>query len=110
MSKIQEAAKAAFANHPGTDEVYVTEDGNAFLPEVKNLALDHARRSNLPAPVLVKRDEVKEEKEVKEAVPTEPKEAEEAEPDYVEEAAPEEAEEAAPEEEVAKPKAKKKGK
>ncbi len=109
MSKIQEAAKAAFANHPSTDEVYVTEDGNAFLPEVKNLAIDHARRSNLPAPVLVQRAGVKEEevKEVTEDVPTEP---EEVAPEEPEEVAPEEPEEVAPEEEAAKPKAKKKGK
>lgn len=55
MSKIQEAAKAAFKAHPGVDEVYVTEDGNAFFAEVHNLAVDHARRNGLPAPVLVER-------------------------------------------------------
>lgn len=74
MSKIQEAAKAAFNAHPGVDEVYVTEDGNAFFAEVHNLAVDHARRNGLPAPVLVRREvkevkEVKEEEEEKEVVP-----------------------------------------
>ncbi len=55
MNKVQLAAAAAFENHPSVDQVYVTEDGNAFLPEVKNLAIDHARRCNLPAPLLVSR-------------------------------------------------------
>lgn len=94
MSKITDAAKAAFEADPTLGEVYVTEDGNAFRVEVQNLAIDHARRSGLPAPVLVQRD--------KEGTPEEKAAPEKAAP---EEAVPEEA---APEE--AAPKGKKKGK
>lgn len=52
------AAAAVFAQFEATKELYVTEDGNAFMPHVKNLADNHARTSRLPAPVLVKRSEV----------------------------------------------------
>ena len=53
--RIAQAAAAVFANITDLDQVYVTEDGNAFMPHVKNLAENHARTSRLPAPVLVSR-------------------------------------------------------
>lgn len=56
--RIAVAAAAVFANIQDLEQVYVTEDGNAFMPHVKNLAENHARTSRLPAPVLVSRGEV----------------------------------------------------
>lgn len=56
--RIAQAAAAVFANIADIDKVYVTEDGNAFMPHVKNLAEHHARTTRLPAPVLVSRGEV----------------------------------------------------
>ncbi|MBS1940306.1 MAG: hypothetical protein JST38_05460 [Bacteroidetes bacterium] len=89
--QMEQAAKDVLAANPLAEAVYVTEDGNAFLPEVKNLAENHAYMNRLPAPVEVKRADGK---KVKPEEGSEP-------------AAPEEAAEAAPEE-AAKPKGKKK--
>ncbi|MBS1940879.1 MAG: hypothetical protein JST38_08385 [Bacteroidetes bacterium] len=89
--QMERAAKEVLAANPQAEAVYVTEDGNAFLPEVQNLADNHAYMHRLPAPVKVLRSEVK---KVKPENGSEP-------------AVPEEAAEAAPEE-AAKPKGKKK--
>lgn len=51
------AAAACFAQHKAIQELYVTEDGNAFMPHVQGLAVNHARMNRLPEPVLVKRDD-----------------------------------------------------
>lgn len=59
LSKIiRMAAAAVFASHPDATELYVTEDGNAWLPEVKGLAHTHAASQKLPAPVCVQRSEL----------------------------------------------------
>jgi hypothetical protein len=52
------AAAAVFATNPVADEVFVCEDGNAFLPHAKQLAFAHARSAKLPDPVSVRRDQI----------------------------------------------------
>lgn len=58
---IATAAAAAFAYNQGLNELFVTEDGNAF--ETEKVAINHARGNKLPEPVRVERDDVKAELE-----------------------------------------------
>lgn len=55
---IAEAAQAVFTAHPSINELYVTENGNAFMKHAEGLAVNHARSNGLPAPVRVLREEV----------------------------------------------------
>ncbi|MCW5900486.1 MAG: hypothetical protein KIT10_14575 [Flavobacteriales bacterium] len=56
ISKIHlAAALAVFAQYADAQEVYVTDDGNVWLPGAKHLAYTHAKANKLPAPTRVER-------------------------------------------------------
>lgn len=52
------AAIAVFDTYPEAEEVLVCEDGNVFLAERRNLAENHCREARMPAPILVKREDI----------------------------------------------------
>jgi len=58
---IATTAAATFAQFPDLQVLHVTEDGNAFMPHAENLAINHANMQKLPRPIMVKREEVREE-------------------------------------------------
>ena len=88
------AALAVFATYPEAEEVLVCEDGNVFLAERRNLAENHCREARIPAPIVVKREEV-EKASKKGARPDAEAAAKEAEEKAAAEAAAKEAEEKA---------------
>ena len=63
--KLALAAAATFAYNAQVNELLVCEDGNAFVPEAKNAAVNHCKQFNLPEPVVVTREDVSEELEQK---------------------------------------------
>jgi len=83
--QLEQKIKKAFAYHKDTDALIVTEDGNIFLPQAKNFAIDHARKKG------IKWFEVKREKEKgesgKEKNATEPETEKANEPDKTEQPA-----------------------
>lgn len=45
--ELSKAVAQVFKDHPETPSVIVCADGACFLPEARNLAIDHARRCGL---------------------------------------------------------------
>lgn len=59
-AKNKALAAEAFKDYPETDHVYVTSDGNVFLPKARGFADHHARTNRLPEPLKVERSQVEE--------------------------------------------------
>ncbi len=102
--QLEQKIKEAFAYHKDTDALIVTEDGNIFLPEAKNFAMDHARKKGIKWFEVKRKDyETKGKKGNPATAKDEPKKGEEKEKEQTEPAEPEKANEPDKTEQPAEP-------